>query len=321
METTRKVVGMGETILDILFRNGQPEAAVHGGSTFNSIISVGRAGVPCTFVGYTGADMVGQQTASFLRDNGVCTDHFQIRQGEKSAVSLAFLADSGDANYLFYTEKPHLAGPWTLPEMTQGDVLLFGSYYAACHGMRPQITEALRKAAKAGAAVFYDLNFRPSHQPEREELMPNIVENLTHSTVVRGSTDDFEVLYASRDARDIYIRYVSPHCPCLICTAGAGEILVFTPSDTFRFEAPKIENVVSTVGAGDSFNAGFACALIWQGIMPQEIPNLPRDAWQRLIDIACLFAGETCRSKENYINYEKPHFNLNPFDNRTQQPG
>ena len=28
----RKVIGIGETILDILFRDGQPQAAVPGGS-------------------------------------------------------------------------------------------------------------------------------------------------------------------------------------------------------------------------------------------------------------------------------------------------
>ena len=87
MEKARKVVGVGETVLDILFRGGQPEAAVHGGSSFNSIVSVGRAGVPCTFVGYTGADIVGRQTIEFLRANGVGTEHFQVREGEKSAVS------------------------------------------------------------------------------------------------------------------------------------------------------------------------------------------------------------------------------------------
>ncbi|MBQ7683359.1 MAG: carbohydrate kinase, partial [Bacteroidaceae bacterium] len=110
MENKRKVVGVGETVLDILFRDGQPKAAVHGGSSFNSIISVGRAGVPCTFVGYTGADIVGRQTVDFLRANGVGTEHFQVRQGEKSCISLAFLADNGDASYIFYKEPPHVDG-------------------------------------------------------------------------------------------------------------------------------------------------------------------------------------------------------------------
>ena len=42
----RKVIGIGETILDIIFRNGQPTAAVPGGSVFNGVVSLARAGVP-----------------------------------------------------------------------------------------------------------------------------------------------------------------------------------------------------------------------------------------------------------------------------------
>ena len=302
MKNNRKVVGVGETVLDILFRGSQPEAAVHGGSSFNSIISVGRAGVPCTFVGYTGADIVGQQTMEFLRDNGVGTEHFQVRQGEKSAVSLAFIGEGGDASYIFYKEPPHMAASWTLPEMARGDVMLFGSYYAACSGMRPLIVQMLERAAEAGAIVYYDLNFRRSHKDELHSLMPAIEQNFRQSTIVRGSADDFDVMFSTRDARDIYNMYISPHCPYFICTAGAGRVIICTPSGCYEFLAPKIDDVVSTVGAGDSFNAGFACALIWEGIMPDDIPHLGRDDWQRLVDTACKFSGETCRSKENYIS-------------------
>ena len=41
----RKVIGIGETILDILFKDSQPTAAVPGGSVFNGIISLGRLGL------------------------------------------------------------------------------------------------------------------------------------------------------------------------------------------------------------------------------------------------------------------------------------
>ena len=34
----RKIFGIGETIYDILFRQGQPVAAVPGGSVFNGLI-------------------------------------------------------------------------------------------------------------------------------------------------------------------------------------------------------------------------------------------------------------------------------------------
>ncbi|MBP5499552.1 MAG: hypothetical protein J6Y05_02495, partial [Bacteroidales bacterium] len=44
--TKRKVIGIGETVLDVIFKNDQPSAAVPGGSTFNAMISLGRtAGV------------------------------------------------------------------------------------------------------------------------------------------------------------------------------------------------------------------------------------------------------------------------------------
>ena len=53
-----RVIGIGETVLDILFKNDQPQKAVPGGSTFNSIVSLGRAGVPCEMITQTGSDQI-----------------------------------------------------------------------------------------------------------------------------------------------------------------------------------------------------------------------------------------------------------------------
>ena len=297
----RKVLGVGETILDILFKNNQPVAAVAGGSSFNSIISVGRAGVPCAFVGYTGADVVGQQTIDFMHKNGVSTEYFQVLKEEKSAVSLAFLNEQGDASYVFYKQPPFTPDGWKAPALAQNDILLLSSYYAICQGTRPMITSLQEQAAKAGAIVYYDLNFRRSHAPELEALLSAILSNFRQSTVVRGSADDFEIMYGTRDARRIYQEHIQDYCPLFICTAGADQVEVCTPDAHYTFQAPLINNVVSTVGAGDSFNAGFSCALIWQGITKEMLPRLTEEQWQKLIGTACLFAGNACQSTENYI--------------------
>ena len=296
-----KVVGIGETILDILFKENQPVAAVAGGSSFNSIISVGRAGVPCAFVGYTGADVVGQQTIDFMQKNGVSTEYFLVLEKEKSAVSLAFLNDRGDANYVFYKQPPFTPDGWKAPSLQANDVLLLSSYYAVCRGTRPMITQLLEEANKAGAIVYYDLNFRKSHAPELDTLMPNILSNFSQSSIVRGSADDFEVMYGTRDASLIYQKHIQAHCPIFICTAGAGKIEVCTPEKSYTFEAPRIENVVSTVGAGDSFNAGLSRAIIWMGITKKMLPSLTEEQWKKIINIACQFAGNACQSKENYV--------------------
>lgn len=299
----RKIIGMGETILDILFRNNQPMAAVPGGSCFNSIISLGRTTSNATFVGYTGNDHVGRQISDFLRDNGVNTDYFEMRDGEKSAVSLAYLNENGDADYVFYKTAPHAEASMQLPEMEADDVLLFGSFFASAEGTRIMVRRMLDASKWAGAITYYDLNFRKSHQHELEQLMPVLIENFHLSTIVRGSADDFEIMYNLRDARTIYREHIAKHCPFFICTSGAGLITVCTPTLTFDYEVPQIKTV-STVGAGDNFNAGFIYAMLRDGVKKTDLFSLSIEAWTRLIETGCRFATEVCQSQHNSISKE-----------------
>lgn len=55
-KTMRKVIGIGETVLDIIFKGGKPIEAVPGGSSFNAVISLGRAGVNASFISEAGND-------------------------------------------------------------------------------------------------------------------------------------------------------------------------------------------------------------------------------------------------------------------------
>ena len=121
---------------------------------------------------------------------------------------------------------------------------------------------------------------------------------------MRGSADDFEVMYQSRDARHVYREHISRHCPLFICTAGGGTITVCTPAGSHDFEAPHVENVVSTVGAGDNFNAGFICGLMRLGIGRRQLATLDRQGWQRLIRYATAFASQACLSTDNFVSQE-----------------
>lgn len=304
MSNNRKVIGMGETIMDIIFQNGQPQVAVHGGSSFNSIISVGRAGVPCVFVGDTGADIVGQQTLDFMRSNHVGTDYCPMRQDIKSAISLAYLNDTGDASYVFYKQKPEAPKQWTLPQVNANEILLFGSYYASCQGMRPLVEDMLKHAYEHNAIIYYDINFRSSHSHERDMLMPTIQNNCKLSTIVRGSADDFQVLFGERDAQTLYDKHFRTLCPIFICTNGAKSVILCLPHDTLCFPVPQIEDIISTVGAGDNFNAGLACGLIWHNVTKEQLPLLSKEEWQYILSTACAFSGNACRSFDNYISQE-----------------
>ncbi len=294
------IYAIGETVMDILFKEDKPIDAVPGGSAFNSVISIGRVGVPCAFIGYTGKDHVGDLTVDFLKANSVDVRYFEQKDNVKSCISLAFLDERGDAHYVFYKDTPVSNSLLDRKlEFQAGDALLLGSYYAISAGTRSQIKGVLNAAVAAGATVYYDLNFRSSHKDELPELMPAILDNFRRATVVRGSADDFEVMWGERDARKIYKEHIARYCRIFICTSGAGRITVCTPDDAWDFDVQQVADVVSTVGAGDNFNAGFLCALSRRQM--SLAGSIEKVDMAPLIESGVRFASAVCRSTENYV--------------------
>ena len=263
----KRVIGIGETVLDILFKNDQPQKAVPGGSTFNSIVSLGRAGIPCSIITETGSDHVGDLICAFLRNNGV-SDEFVCRHpGTKSHITLAFLDAHNDAQYTFYKDHASAALNGPLPVITSEDVVLFGSFFAINPAIRPTVSRLLRNAHEAGAFLYYDINFRKSHIPDIPDVLPNIEENMRLASIVRGSKEDFEYLYGLSDADAIYEK-VRPFCQSFILTDGARSIRVYEGVTGNGLQVTgscyPVEPIetVSTVGAGDNFNAGYLYAML-----------------------------------------------------------
>ena len=258
--TKKRVIGIGETVLDILFKNDQPQKAVPGGSTFNSIVSLGRAGVPCAMVTEVGGDHVGDLICNYLHENGVSTQYVCRHEQVKSHISLALLDENNDAQYVFYKDHASVSLDGMLPEINADDAVLFGSFFAINPVIRPVVGGLLRAAREAGAWLYYDVNFRKNHISDLPDVMPNIEENIRLADVVRGSMEDFEYLFGMHDGDAIYER-VSQLCNTLILTDGARQIRVYTPEVCETYPVQQIETV-STVGAGDNFNAGYIYAML-----------------------------------------------------------
>lgn len=289
--TNHRVIGIGETVLDILFKDDQPLKAVPGGSTFNSIVSLGRAGVNCVMVTEVGGDRIGDMICRFLNENGVSSEYVFRREHVKSPVSLAFLNEHNDAQYMFYKDPSPATLNGKLPEFSQDDVVLFGSYFAINPGIRPIVGGLLHEAHDQGAWLYYDVNFRKNYIADIPILKPNIEENMGLANVVRGSMEDFDYLYGLHDGDAIYAQ-VSRYCATLILTDGARFIRVYTPEGCETYPVQPIETV-STVGAGDNFNAGYIYAKM-QGINDQASRIAMAQRWSQ----------DVCRQLGNNISDE-----------------
>lgn len=304
MKAMAKVIGIGETVYDIVFKGGQPVAAVPGGSTFNSMISIGRCGIPAIFLSEVGDDRVGSIILDFMSSNGVEPGHVNVLPC-KTPLSLAFLNDKNDASYSFYRDQPVSREDFRFPEVTPGDVVLFGSFYALNPACRPQVKAFLEYARSKGAILYYDVNFRPSHVKDLGNIGNALWENFEFADVVRGSHEDFITLFDCGDAGKVFQEKISPRCSNFICTFGASPLKVLD-NHGISLEYP-VEPVqtVSTIGAGDSFNAGFIYGLVKAGITGEMLQEgLSGSSWTELVACAQSFSASCCRSSENYITQE-----------------
>ncbi|MFC2313418.1 carbohydrate kinase [Prevotella denticola] len=299
----RKVIGIGEAVLDIIFKDNKPIEAVPGGSAFNAITSLGRCGVSTSFISEAGNDHVGKYIIEFLKSNGVNADNVTTFPDSKSPVSLAFLNEKNDAEYIFYKDHPHDQLEFTYPDIQPDDIVLFGSFYAVNPVIRPQLVGLLDYARSHGAIIYYDVNFRPAHKDEVIRITPNLIENLDYADIVRGSHEDFATLYKKEDADKVYNAEISFYCRQFIYTHGSQPVEVRGGRDMKKAYPVPDTKVVSTIGAGDSFNAGFIFGMLKQGITRSDLERgLTGEQWDSLIGCALSFSADCCKDIFNYVS-------------------
>ena len=84
-------------------------------------------------------------------------------------VSLAFLNEQSDAEYIFYKDYPKQRLDVLYPKLEEDDIVMVGSYYALNPVLREKILELLDQAREKKAIIYYDPNFRSSHKNEHNE--------------------------------------------------------------------------------------------------------------------------------------------------------
>jgi len=288
--------------MDIIFRDQHLETAMVGGAMLNTAVSLGRLHMPAFLISEWGNDGVGEITQNFLTNNAVNTSFCKSYHGNTS-LSVALIDTKGNASYTFYKNYPEKRFQIDTPDFEPGDFVLFGSLFSIDPGIRTQMTNILKQARNSGALLIYDPNFRKNHLASLEQLLPFIEENIRYSHIIRGSHEDFHYIYRVDSCQKLFEKVHSLGCEVLIITHGSDEILLFKECTKTRVAAAAVE-AVSTIGAGDSFNAGLMYELYRRQISPNNLNMIPSCEWAEIVSVASSFAANTCSHYENYISQE-----------------
>jgi fructokinase len=296
-----KIYAIGETLLDIIFEDNIPKMVRPGGSTLNTVVSLGRLNLPVYFISEWANDKIGDIIDKFLIHNNVNTKYVSRFDEGKTALALAFLDKDKNASYSFYKIYPSSRFINGFPEIESGDIVLFASLYAVSKEVRTPLFNFIKYAKSKGSYIIYDPNFRANHLDELPYLMPLFMENFSIANFVRASNEDFMNIFNATNYEQAYDELQKTGCKHLIYTSSNQGVWLVTDKIKKFFSVPSI-TPVSTIGAGDTFNAGIIYGLFKYYCENKNYDYISENQWNNIINTAIEFATDVCLSWDNYIS-------------------
>jgi fructokinase len=297
----RRIYTVGETVFDLQMVKGQPVSGRPGGSMLNTAVSLGRLGLDVSLISEITDDQLGEFISGFLKDNNVKTGHSYFFREGKTPLALAHLDEERDACFTFYKDFPQERFRIKSPPFKKNDIVLFGSFFSIDQAVRTELVKLVQCARDAGSLIIYDPNFRRTHLKELPSLKKHIDENIFFSDIVRGSAVDFELIFNTHHIADAFRLVCEKGCENLICTCGDRPVHLKTLRHNFCLHPPNVQPV-STVGAGDSFNAGLIYSLYKLNIGKEDLCSIKKQEWQAMIEMGMAFGATVCETFENYIS-------------------
>ncbi|MFP1630216.1 carbohydrate kinase family protein [Zhengella sp. ZM62] len=268
----------GEALIDMLPRHGAGGEllfAPHcGGAVYNTAIALGRLGAPAGFLSGISTDFFGDMLLDGLAAAQV--DHARvIRSDRPTTLAFVRLVD-GQATYAFNDENTagRMLAAADMPE-TGPDVqaMFFGGISLAvepCGGAY----EALMLREASRRPVMLDPNIRPGFIRDEAAYRTRIVRMIAAATVVKLSDEDLHWLQGPGDEGDLARALLQRGPSIVLVTSGGQGAAAYVPGGEIRRPARKVK-VVDTVGAGDTFNAGFLASLHADGALSLEALRAP----------------------------------------------
>lgn len=259
----------GEALIDMLPREtaaGETCFAPYpGGAVFNTAIALGRLGRAVGFFCPLSDDLFGAQLRAALDASGV--DH-SLSPAVDRPCTLAFVTlTNGQARYAFYDRGTALRDltEAELPDLPERVTALFFGGISLVGDPCGAAFQAL--CARAGdRVVMLDPNIRPGFIRDEPAYRARLTAMIAESDIVKLSDEDLHWLMGAGDVADL-ARAVQAQGPkIVIITEGAKGARAFSALGETHARANPVE-VVDTVGAGDTFNAGFLAGLSQAGAL------------------------------------------------------
>ncbi|WP_298803062.1 carbohydrate kinase [uncultured Lentibacter sp.] len=233
-----------------------------GGAVYNTSIGLGRLGVQTGMLTGLSSDMFGQLLSAGLRASQVDVSHVILSE-RPTTLAFVRLVD-GHATYEFYDENSagRMLGPEDMPALSsEVSALYFGGISLACEPAADAYAELLERNAGA-QAVMLDPNIRPGFIRDIARYRARLDRMVALADIVKVSDEDLNwITPEPLSLREKVEGLLDKGASLVILTRG-GEGATGFMADGCEVQVPALKaDIVDTVGAGDTFNAGVMAKL------------------------------------------------------------
>jgi fructokinase len=287
----------GEALIDMLPREStggeRAFAPYAGGAVFNTAIALGRLGTPVGFFSGISTDLFGDILTQTLEASGVDAS-FAARSDRPTTLAFVTLTD-GHASYAFYDENTagRMLSQVDLPALS-GDVsaLFFGGISLVVEPCAAAY-EALMTREAAARVTMIDPNIRPGFIRDEAAYRARIGRMLQLADIIKLSDEDLAWLAGHDDTQASAKALLDGGAKLVCITRGSEGVTGYAAGHTVSVAARKVE-VVDTVGAGDTFNAGLLAALHDAGALAKDkVAALDADTIQAALELGVRAAAVT----------------------------
>lgn len=252
----------GEALIDMVPNAEGALQPLAGGAVYNTAVSLGRLGIPSGFMTGLSTDLFGERLDAGLSESNVSSD-LCIRSARPTTLAFVKLTD-GNAQYTFYDENTagRMITADDLPTLGSNISTLYFGGISLCSEPAASTYQTMCLRHSADKVTMIDPNVRTSFISDREVYVARIKSMVAASDIVKVSDDDLDWLIdGDADIMDKLVTLQDLGPQIAILTRGAdGPIARLADGRTIAVPVPKV-TVQDTVGAGDTFNAGFLAQL------------------------------------------------------------
>ncbi len=257
--TPFKIIGLGEVLWDML-----PEGKQLGGAPANFTYHANALGAEGIVVSSVGQDALGTELREQLQINGLSVAALAEDAAHPTGTVTVTLADGGQPDYTIHENVAWDFIPFS-PDYqklaAEADAVCFGTLASR----NPHSRESIRRfldATMPRCLRVLDVNLRQDYYSA--ELVQTLLER---ADVLKLNEDELPIIASlvsiEGSSKERMEKLMAQYAlQCIALTRGARGSILLTPGLLEVHHGLRIDTVVDTVGAGDSFTAVLVTGLL-----------------------------------------------------------